>query len=101
MHGANLAMIETVLDWRPFDYFTVTQDVLQAVLMTITFELQPTATGTRMTYICQLKPQIAAPIPDSLKLAAIKKELEKLKLRESYEKIAPLVAQDDAGAKSI
>ena len=41
MHGKNLAMVETVLDWRPFDYFTVTQDVLQAVLMTITFQLQP------------------------------------------------------------
>lgn len=96
VHGADLVMIETVLDWRPFDYFTVAQDVLQAVLMTITFELQATATGTRMTYICRLKPQIPAPLPDSLKLAAIKAELEKLQLKESYEKIAGLVVQGNA-----
>ena len=38
LHGKNLTMIETVLDWRPFDYFTVNQDVLQTVLMTVTFQ---------------------------------------------------------------
>jgi hypothetical protein len=98
MHGANLAMIETVLDWRPFDYFTVTQDVLQAVLMTITFQLQPTANGTHLIYICSLQPQIPVPMPANLKLAAIKNELEKLKLKESYEKIAQLVIQENRAA---
>ncbi len=94
MHGKDLAMVETVLDWRPFDYFTVTQDVLNAVLMTITFKLQPTSTGTHMTYICRLKPQLPLPMPDSLKLVAVKRELEKLKIKEAYEKIAQLVIQD-------
>ena len=93
MHGNNLAMIETVLDWRPFDYFTVTQDVLQTVLMKITFQLQPTTTGTHMIYICSLQPQIPLPIPANLKLTAVKKELEKLKVKEAYEKIAQLVIQ--------
>jgi len=95
MHGTNLAMIETVLDWRPFDYFTVTQYVLQAVLMTITFQLQPTATGTHMTYICNLQPQIPLPMPASLKLATVKRELDKLKVKEAYEKIAELVTQEN------
>jgi len=95
MHGQNLAMIETVLDWRPFDYFTVTQDVLNAVLMTITFELIPTATGTNMIYICKLKPQIPLPMPEKLKLAAVKSELEKLKVKEAYQKIAQLVIQEN------
>ena len=63
MHGKNVAMIETVLDWRPFEYFTVTQDVLQAVIMTITFQLLPTATGTHLIYICRLQPQIPIPMP--------------------------------------
>ncbi len=94
MHGKNLAMIETVLDWRPFDYFTVTQDVLKAVIMTITFQLLPTETGTHMTYICSLQPQIPLPMPASLKLAAVKSELDKLKVKEAYEKIAQLVVQD-------
>jgi len=95
MHGTNLAMIETVLDWRPFDYFTVTQDVLQAVLMTITFQLKSTATGTHMTYICSLQPQIAIPMPASMKLAAVKHELEKLKVKEAYEKISQLIIQEN------
>ena len=94
MHGDNVSMIETVLDWRPFDYFTVTQDVLQAVIMRITFQMLPTETGTRMTYICSLKPQIPLPMPASLKLAMVKSELDKLKVKEAYEKIAQLVVQD-------
>jgi uncharacterized protein YndB with AHSA1/START domain len=93
MHGKDLAMIETVLDWRPFDYFTITQDVLQAVLMTITFQLKPTATGTHMTYICSLQPQIPLPMPASLKIATVKLELGKLKVKEAYEKISQLVIQ--------
>ncbi|MGE5073838.1 MAG: hypothetical protein ACM3MF_10450, partial [Anaerolineae bacterium] len=94
----NLAMVETVLDWRPFNYFTVTQDVLQAVLMTITFQLEPTAAGTHMTYVCQLQPQISLPMPAALKLAAVKSQLEKLQVREAYEKIAQLVLQDEQAA---
>ena len=95
LHGKNVVMIETVLDWRPFDYFTVTQDVLQAVVMTITFQLQPTATGTHLTYICRLKPQIPVPMPASLKLAAIKNELDKLRVKEAYEKIAQLISKEN------
>ncbi len=95
MHGKNLAMIETVLDWQPFDYFTVTQDVLQAVFMTITFQLAPTATGTHMSYICTLQPQLPVPMPASLKLATIKSELKKLKVKEAYAKIAQLVIQEN------
>jgi uncharacterized protein YndB with AHSA1/START domain len=98
MHGKNVAMVETVLDWRPFDYFTVIQDVPQAVLMTITFQLLPTATGTHLMYICSLQPQIPIPMPASLKLAAVKSELDKLKVKEAYEKIAQLVTQEDQAA---
>jgi uncharacterized protein YndB with AHSA1/START domain len=98
MHGNNVSMVETVLDWRPFDYFTVTQDVPQAVIMTITFQLLPTATGTHLIYICSLQPQIRLPMPASLKLAAVKSELDKLKVKEAYEKIAQLVMQENQAA---
>jgi hypothetical protein len=98
MHGKNLAMVETVLDWRPFDYFTVTQDVLQAVLMTITFKLLPTASGTHLIYLCRLEPQIPLPMPASLKLAAIKGEMDKMKVKEAYEKIAQLVLEENQAA---
>jgi uncharacterized protein YndB with AHSA1/START domain len=99
MHGKNLVMVETVLDWRPFDYFTVSQDVLQAVLMTVTFKLLPTATGTHMLYTCRLKPQISLPMPASLKLAAVKSELDKLKVKEAYQKIAQLVIEENQAEK--
>ncbi len=96
MHGKNLSMIETVLDWRPFDYFTVTQDVLQAVFLTITFQLQPTDSGTHMVYLCDLLPQIPLPMPAALKLAAVKSELEKIKVKEAYQKIAQLIEESRA-----
>ena len=98
MHGKNLSMIETVLDWRPFDYFTVSQDVLQAVIMTITFQLLPTAVGTRMIYSCNLQPQLPLPMPARLKLAAVKSELDKLKVKEAYEKIAQLIVEENQAA---
>jgi len=98
MHGNNVTMVETVLDWRPFDYFTVTQDVPQAVIMTITIQLQSTATGTHLIYICSLQPQIPLPMPAGLKLAAVKSELDKLKVKQAYEKIAQLVIQENQAA---
>jgi hypothetical protein len=94
LHGSQVTMIETVLDWRPFEYFTVTQDVPQAVLMTITFHLLPTETGMRLIYACSLQPQIPLPLPANLKLAAIKNELVKMQLKEAYEKIAQLVVPE-------
>jgi uncharacterized protein YndB with AHSA1/START domain len=100
MHGKNVSMVETVLDWRPFEYFTVTQDVPQAVLMTITFQLLPTAAGTHLAYLCKIKPQIPIPMPASLKLAAVKGELDKLKVKEAYEKIARLVIQGNQAASA-
>ena len=98
LHGNNVAMVETVLDWRPFDYFTVTQDVPNAVLMTITFQLLPTSTGTHLIYTCRLQPKIPLPMLARMKLAAVKSELDKLKVKEAYEKIAQLVIQENQAA---
>jgi hypothetical protein len=50
MHGKD-AIIEEVLDWRPFDYFTVRSVMgtpLGSVKFLTTFELEPTADGTRV-----------------------------------------------------
>jgi hypothetical protein len=44
VHGKEAAMIETILDWRPFDYFTVDQ-VSGPFAETATFELSPTPDG--------------------------------------------------------
>ncbi len=51
MHGKD-AVVEEVLDWRPFDYFTVRSTVQTPggpVGIPNTFELEPTATGTRVS----------------------------------------------------
>ncbi len=53
VHGKKVAMIETVLDWRPFDYFTVEQNY-SGFVERITFRLEPTADGgTRLSVCCK------------------------------------------------
>ena len=53
VHGKKVAMYETVLDWRPFDYFTVEQ-VYYGFVERITFRLEPTADGgTRLSVCCK------------------------------------------------
>jgi uncharacterized protein YndB with AHSA1/START domain len=51
MHGKD-AIVEEVLDWRPFDYFTI-RSIVQTpdgpVGIPNTFELEPTSTGTRVS----------------------------------------------------
>ena len=48
MHGVH-ATVEEVLDWRPFDYVTIRSkmpDVMGGLKMVLTYELEPTPTGT-------------------------------------------------------
>ena len=53
IHGKKVAMNETVLDWRPFEYFTVEQ-VYSGFVERITFRLEPTADGgTRVHVLCK------------------------------------------------
>jgi len=50
MHGKD-AIVEEVLDWRPFDYFTMRSTIgtpAGAVKVIGTFELEPTTSGTRV-----------------------------------------------------
>jgi uncharacterized protein YndB with AHSA1/START domain len=50
VHGKN-AVLEEVLDWRPFDYYTVEMDLPMPLLkpIRITYELDDTPAGTRVT----------------------------------------------------
>ena len=48
MHGAE-ALIEQILDWRPFDYFTETATMppmFGGIKFTATYDFEPTSTGT-------------------------------------------------------
>ena len=59
MHGP-AAIIENVLDWRPFDYFTTrSQMPFGGPTFVGTFEFEPTPTGTKVIYRVE-KPKKAA-----------------------------------------
>ncbi|HTP00861.1 MAG TPA: DUF2652 domain-containing protein [Anaerolineales bacterium] len=45
VHGKSIAMREKVLDWKPFDYFTVEQDSGPMGIIQVTFHLEPTNGG--------------------------------------------------------
>lgn len=50
IHGKNIAMREQVLDWKPFDYYTVQQDSGAFGVVRTTFQLEPVdAEHTRLT----------------------------------------------------
>ena len=50
VHGKDIAMRETVLDWKPFDYYTVEQDSGMMGILDVTFSMQELEDGrTRLT----------------------------------------------------
>ncbi len=51
-----------MLDWRPFDYFTVEERLLLGTL-TVTSLLEPRAAGTRLHVHAQLTPTLPLPGP--------------------------------------
>ena len=51
VHGKNIAMREIVLDWKPFDYYTVEQDSGPMGVIRVTFKLEPLESNrTRLTF---------------------------------------------------
>jgi hypothetical protein len=45
VHGEKLYMVETVLDWRPFEYYTVEQKLPGPLSERATFQLKPLPNG--------------------------------------------------------
>jgi len=77
-HGKNLkgSLIETILDWRPFDYFTV-EWVDGKSVMRMTYKLEPLSSGkeTRFHETIQV---ISSPIPRFLRRPLMKSTVAKL-----------------------
>ncbi len=94
MHGENLAMVETVLDWRPFEYFTVTQDVIGKAMITTTSQLAPIETGTHLTIISHWKLKTPLPMPDAMHRSIVRSTAEKMGVKEAYEKIMGLIVAE-------
>ncbi|HMA36137.1 MAG TPA: DUF2652 domain-containing protein [Chloroflexia bacterium] len=55
-HGKG-GMTETVLDWRPFDYVTTRQEQ-GPMVMIVTSQLEPIATGTRLHYHVRMETRL-------------------------------------------
>jgi uncharacterized protein YndB with AHSA1/START domain len=98
MHGKNLAMVETVLDWRPFDYFTVTQDVLQQAVLTVTCQLTPSEIGTHLVMTSQWQLKTPLPLPEVMRRSIIKSTAGKLEIKEAYQKIEQLIIAEQNAA---
>jgi hypothetical protein len=64
IHGKDLAMEETVLDWKPFDYLTV-QQVFGGMMMRMTCQLEATADGASTRMMAYIDGE--APVPGPLK----------------------------------
>jgi hypothetical protein len=65
VHGKSVAMRETVMDWKPFDYYTVEQDSGPMGAIRVTFRLEETDGGRATRIHAALKGKIAR-LPDFL-----------------------------------
>lgn len=63
IHGKDVAMEETLLDWKPFDYLTVEQR-FWGVSLRLTLRLEPLANGqrTRLTMLMDGKSWLPGPL---------------------------------------
>lgn len=92
LHGKQQTMIETVLDWRPFDYFTARQDSqMMRGAFIITTALIPLETTTRVEVYFDFEPYwaVARPFKASLGKLAVNifgmiKEYDTLKQLVEY-----------------
>jgi uncharacterized protein YndB with AHSA1/START domain len=58
VHGKDVAMRETVLDWKPFEYYTVEQDSGPMGVITVTFRFEPLQDGRATHLKANLKGRI-------------------------------------------
>lgn len=95
IHGQDLAMEETVLDWKPFDYLTV-QQVFSGNVMRMTYQLEPTTdgAGTHLTLYIDGE----APVPGPFKRLVFKWIMtlmfSRMKLMEKLGERIAAVAQE-------
>ena len=95
IHGKNLSMIETVLDWQPFDYFTVEQaSQMMPMNFYLTYQLEPTPAGTRLTVT--MKAKLKQPLPNALAPAALKLVNRVFGMDKEYDALARLIVEEAA-----
>ena len=92
-HGKDLkgSLIENILDWRPFDYFTL-ESVDRKMIMLLTYQFEPLSNGSRTrfhTYCEMLSPKL----PRFIRRSIFKPIFTKLNL-SNCQAIAKYIAQE-------
>ncbi|HLE27393.1 MAG TPA: DUF2652 domain-containing protein [Anaerolineales bacterium] len=92
MHGKNVTNVETILDWRPFGYWT--QETSSGpMLITWKFESTPDGGGTRMSVYVRGKMRLPKPLVRPLLNFMMKKVYD---IRKLFDKMARLMAEEMA-----
>jgi class 3 adenylate cyclase len=88
LHGKNAVTIQTILDWRPFEYFThdSRDSTKPAPDMMLTYEITPIATGSRV----DVRMKLLMPGPDFAKRMMAKAMLKRYRIADSYWRLAAL-----------
>lgn len=94
VHGKNVEQIETVLDWRPFDYFTIERKPPNAPLaFNITYRLEPAADSrTRVGVYATLQ----APLPGFLRAPLCRLFMRARGIYKFHAELARLVEEEAA-----
>ncbi len=88
MHGKN-AIVQDILDWRPFEYYTL-RDSSGPLLLT--FQLTPLPAGTRLN----VRARLERPLPAALRRVLLAAIFRALDVRRQYEKLGRLLAAEAA-----
>lgn len=94
LHGKTVSMVETVLDWRPFDYYTVDKASRMKTMpidFTVTYRLEPLADGARTKLTAYV--QVRMPVPRFLLRSAGRFALKVFGIDQEFDLLARLIAQ--------
>jgi class 3 adenylate cyclase len=83
-HGKNL-VIETILDWKPFEYYTV-----EYPMAIQSHNLEPLSSGTRLNVYFKLK----MPLPRWLTRSVARFMFTQFKVEEQFERLVRRIAED-------
>jgi hypothetical protein len=96
VHGQQLSMVETVLDWRPFEYFTVDQESKALPgNFKMTYQLEPTPVGTHLTWSTSFHPKL--PVPEFIARAMCLGIARIFSMDKELDHLAHLIADDLKG----
>jgi uncharacterized protein YndB with AHSA1/START domain len=94
VHGKNSERLQTIMDWRPFDYFTFEDrsSTSSKPELIITHQLTPVAGGTRL----DVRAKLLLPIPEALKRPTATIMVKALKIEQNYQNLARVIREQSA-----